>query len=96
MAALAQQHAEAVRRRFENWETNWRRCEQELPDFQLAFEWTLSNARSSAPRLAYHGYLLTRRVGRLTEAFEICEQMRRVEGGNKTTRICRLGWAARR
>ncbi|MGA2592591.1 MAG: TIR domain-containing protein [Bryobacteraceae bacterium] len=76
--ASGQAHAEAVRRRFESWEANWRRCEQELPDLQLAFEWALKNASDSwMGDLAYYGYSLTSRVGRLTEAFQICEQMRR-------------------
>jgi tetratricopeptide (TPR) repeat protein len=76
---FGQQHAETVRRRFESWETNWRRCEQELPDFQLALEWALENAGDSlAPDLAYRAYRLTERVGRLVEAFDICERMRRV------------------
>jgi tetratricopeptide (TPR) repeat protein len=77
--SFGQQHAEAVGRRFEGWEANWRRCEQELPDFQLAFEWALKNASGSlAPELANRGDRLTSRVGRLTEAFDICERMRRV------------------
>ena len=76
---FGQQHAEVVRRRFESWEANWRRCEQELPDFQLALEWALQNARDSlAWVLAYYGYSLTSRVGRLTEAFELCDRMRRL------------------
>jgi tetratricopeptide (TPR) repeat protein len=76
---LRQRHAEAVGRRFETWEANWRRCEQELADFQLAFEWALKDAGGPLARdLANRGYRLTSRVGRLTEAFEICEQRRRV------------------
>jgi tetratricopeptide (TPR) repeat protein len=78
-ASSGQRHAEAVRRRFKSWEANWRRSEQELPDFQLALEWALKNAGDTwAGALASHGYLLTKRVGRLTEALEICERMRRV------------------
>ena len=77
--ALRQRHAEAIARRFESWEANWRRCERELPDLQLAFEWALENAEDSLARgLANHGYRVTLRVGRLTEAFEICERRRRV------------------
>jgi tetratricopeptide (TPR) repeat protein len=76
---FGQKHAEAVRRRFESWEANWRHCEQELPDFQLAFEWAMKNAPGSlAWSLADRGYRLTKRVGRPTESFEICERMRRV------------------
>ena len=73
---FAERHAEAVRDRFESWEANWRRCEQELPDFHIAFEWALRNALDSWAPLAYNGYLLTRRVGRLTGAFEICDRRR--------------------
>src|SRR5262245_60882222 len=43
-AALRPQHADAVRRRFETWEANWQRCEQELADFHLALDWALKNA----------------------------------------------------
>jgi hypothetical protein len=76
--AFEQQHAEAVRHRFDSWETNWARCEQDLPDFQLAFAWGLQNAGDSwVQGMAYNAYCLTRRVGRLTEAFDLCERMRR-------------------
>jgi hypothetical protein len=51
-AAFARQHAEVVRDRFKNWETNWRRCEQGLPDFRLAFE--------GASTLRFHGLALSR------------------------------------
>ena len=55
------------------------RCEQELPDFQLAFELAIGNASNSlAQALAYRGYLLTSRVGRLAEGLEICERIRRL------------------
>jgi tetratricopeptide (TPR) repeat protein len=80
-AALGQRHAEAVRRRFESWEANWQRCERELPDLRLALEWALENGSDSVAReLANRGYLLTSRVGRPTEAFEICDRMRRAAG----------------
>ena len=79
--SFGQQHAEAVGRRFEGWEANWRRCEQELPDFQLAFEWAMKNVKGSfAQSLAYRGYRLTNRVGRYTEAFDLCDRMRRLAG----------------
>jgi tetratricopeptide (TPR) repeat protein len=72
-------HAEVVGRRFESWEADWRRCEQDLPDFQLAFEWALKDGSGfRVQALAFCGYVLARRVGRLTEAFEICERMGRV------------------
>ena len=92
--AYGRSHAEAVRRRFESWEANWRRCEQELPDLQLAFGWALKNAiGSSLGDLAYYGYLLTGRVGRLAEALEFCERMRRVaeERQNNTALQAWLG-----
>jgi len=74
--AFGPQHAEAIGRRFESWEAKWRRCEQELPDFQLALEWALKNASHSLARaLAYKGYSLTKRVGRLAEALQLCERM---------------------
>ncbi|MGA2144901.1 MAG: TIR domain-containing protein [Bryobacteraceae bacterium] len=92
--ALGQQHAEAVRRRFENWETDWQRCERELPDLRLALEWALENAKDPLARdLAYRGYCLTRRVGRRAEAFALCERGRRVaeEGQNRAALQAWLG-----
>jgi tetratricopeptide (TPR) repeat protein len=81
---LGQKHTEAVARHFESWEANWRRCEQELPDFQLAFEWALQSAGDPLARaLANRGYSLTSRVGRLTESFDICERMRRLGEGQQ-------------
>jgi tetratricopeptide (TPR) repeat protein len=68
---LRERHAEAVRRRFETWEANWRRCEQELADFWLALE------NSGDVRLANYSYRLTHRIGRLAEALEICERTRK-------------------
>jgi tetratricopeptide (TPR) repeat protein len=69
-------HAEAIQQRFESWETNWKRCEQELPDFSLALEWALKNTPPSfAQALAYKGYALMHRVGRLAEAHEVCKRM---------------------
>jgi hypothetical protein len=65
-SSFAQQHADAVRRRFEGWEANWFRCKQELPELQLALEWARKNARDSmAQDLAYLSYALSRRVGGL-------------------------------
>lgn len=75
---FGQQHAEAVSRRFKGWETDWRRCTQDLPDFQLALEWALRNGSPLAHGLASSEYRLTWRVGRFAEAFEICERMLRM------------------
>ena len=77
---LAPQHFDTVHKRFANWETNWRQCVQDLPDFQLAFTWALSNFDGLAKdfplgELAYYGCRLTDRVGRPADAFEICERM---------------------
>ena len=78
--AFARKHAEAVRERFKNWETDWRRCEEDLPDFYLAFDWAIGEAREVGPDsiaggLAFCGFALTRRIGRLAEAFDVCERM---------------------
>jgi len=74
---FAQQHAEAVNRQFKNWETNWKSCEQDLPDFQLAVNWALANNVDFTEWLAHHGYALAHRIGRPAEAFEICERLAR-------------------
>jgi tetratricopeptide (TPR) repeat protein len=75
---FAKLHAEAVDRRFENWETAWRQCEQDMPDFRLALAWAMSDPdmpASFAKRLAYTGYLLNWRIGHPAEAFEISQRM---------------------
>lgn len=72
---FAQQHAGAVETQFENWETDWQTCEQDLPDFRVALDWAIANEAAFADWLAHYGYALTRRIGRLAEAFEICERM---------------------
>jgi tetratricopeptide (TPR) repeat protein len=71
-------HAEAVHRRFEAWEVDWNRCEQQLPDFFIALEWALTNGASFGQEFAYNGYLLMQRVGRLAEAYKVCERMRQL------------------
>jgi tetratricopeptide (TPR) repeat protein len=81
-AAFGKRHAEAVRERFRNWEKDWRTCEEDLPEFQAAFDWVLGHyaeaeAGNLIGELAYFGFSLTRRVGRLTDAFEICERAKR-------------------
>jgi hypothetical protein len=75
---LGKTHAESIQQRFAAWETNWNRCEQQLPDFFAALEWALQSSASFGQQLAYNGYLLMRRVGRLAEAYQVCERMRRV------------------
>ena len=95
---LALAHAEAIHKRFENWERDWKQCEQDLSDFQLAFNWALSN-RGGASRdfplawLAYYGYMLTSRIGRPAEALEICERMAAFyqEGNDNANRQTWLG-----
>ena len=79
--SLSPVHAEAVRARFEKWENNWKQCEQSLPDFHLALDWYLRDSQNqehsdAAGSLAYSGFSLTLRVGRLAESFGICEQMK--------------------
>lgn len=72
-------HAKAMLRRFEHWEKNWRECEQDLPDLKKAFAWALDAGEDLerwrlGDELGYRGYRLCRRIGRLDEAFEFCEQ----------------------
>jgi tetratricopeptide (TPR) repeat protein len=73
---FAEEHAEAVRKQFDSWETDWQACELDLPDFQVALDWAMANNADFAEWLGYHGYPLTRRIGRLAEAFEICGRMK--------------------
>ncbi len=73
-------HAEVVRVRFEEWDKHWKQCEQWLPDFHVALDWYLGNRKNQeqldiADALAYCGFRLTQRVGRLADSFAICEQM---------------------
>ena len=81
-AAFGKRQAEAVRERFRNWEKDWRTCEEDLPEFETAFDWVLGHeagmeAGGLIRELAYFGFSLTWRVGRPTDAFEICERARR-------------------
>ncbi len=82
---LAARHADIVDKRFKDWEADWRQCEQDLPDFQLAFTCALTdvskNAASHFPfaSLYTHGYFLTRRIGRPAEAFpNLCQRLARL------------------
>jgi tetratricopeptide (TPR) repeat protein len=79
-------HAELVRNEFEGGETNWRQCEKDMADRQAAFAWLLDHTEDDetwwmAKGMAYAGYELTRRLGRLPEAYEICE--RTIEEANR-------------
>jgi tetratricopeptide (TPR) repeat protein len=75
--ALGRRHADAMLRRFEQWEANWKSCEQNLADFRVAFDWGIDNLGSgfNLGSLAYHGARLTDRIGRNGEAFDICQRM---------------------
>jgi tetratricopeptide (TPR) repeat protein len=73
-------HAITMSRRFEAWEKNWQECEQDLPDLKEAFAWALEAGEdverwAFCTRLAQLGYALCYRLGRLPEAFELCEQL---------------------
>jgi len=76
-----QKHAEAIGDEFENWETDWRKCEADMADWHAAFAWLSGRsddgAWSTVGDLASTGFLLTYRLGRLPEAYEICERMAR-------------------
>jgi tetratricopeptide (TPR) repeat protein len=79
-ASQRQKHAECVRTEFEDWENGWRQCETDLADWQAAFSQLLEQTKndeawSMANQLAYLGYVLTNRLGRLPEAYEICERI---------------------
>jgi hypothetical protein len=72
-------HAKAMLHRFEDWEKNWRGCERDLPDLKEAFTWGLDAGQDRerwtlSDELGYRGFRLCHRIGRLTEAFELCEQ----------------------
>jgi tetratricopeptide (TPR) repeat protein len=78
--ALRGKHCARVQSEFNAWESAWRQCEQDMADWRVAFAWSLAqrgdeNAWSSAQGLGYRGYALARRLGRLPEAYEICERM---------------------
>jgi tetratricopeptide (TPR) repeat protein len=83
-------HAECVLREFKDWQTGWRQCEEDMADWQAAFSWSLGQdgdreTWSMANDLAYRGYSLTARLGRLPEAHEICERMAQ-EANRRNTR----------
>ena len=77
--SLRLRHAQAMERRFENWGTNWRECEKDLGDLRQAFRWTIEEGADDerwrlGRRLADAGFALTRRIGRLPEAYEFSER----------------------
>jgi tetratricopeptide (TPR) repeat protein len=79
---LRRRHAESVKKQFQSWETDWRQCEEDLADLQHALTWALKQSETSvqwawpiADWLAFYGYALTRRLGRLPEAHEICDRL---------------------
>jgi tetratricopeptide (TPR) repeat protein len=88
-------HAEFLRDEFGSWEKNWRHCERRMADWHTAFAWLLMESSTKAwelaNRLAYTGYSLTFRVGRLPEAYEICERMSR-EAESRSDSERRQAW----
>jgi tetratricopeptide (TPR) repeat protein len=76
---LRARHAEVIRKEFENWESDWRKCESDMADWQTAFTWLLGQSDESAwsdvKGFASTGFALTDRVGRMPEACEICVRM---------------------
>ena len=77
--SLRLRHAQAMDKRFENWEANWRECEKDLGDLRQAFRWAIEGGADDersrlGGRLASVGVALTWRIGRLPEAYEFCEQ----------------------
>jgi len=78
--SLRLRHAEAVSKLFESWEVNWRERQQDFGDLREAFEWTLEGGADEerwrlSQKLAYKGFLLTSRIGRLPEAYELSERL---------------------
>jgi len=78
--APRRRHAECLQKEFGRWESDWRQCEQDTPDWRAAFAWTLGQPGDDgawwlARKLAYGGFRLTERLGRLPEAYEIGERM---------------------
>jgi len=80
--ALRLRHAEAVSKLFDSWESNWRERQQDFGDLREAFGWALEGATdkqswSLGKRLGSKGYSLTRRIGRLAEAYALAERLMR-------------------
>jgi tetratricopeptide (TPR) repeat protein len=76
---LRARHAASVHAIFAPWETNWKACQEEMAEFQTAFQWLVRQSDEAywlvLNHLVYMAYSLARRVGRLPEAYEICESM---------------------
>jgi tetratricopeptide (TPR) repeat protein len=80
--ALRMRHAKAVLKRFQNWETDWRECERDLGDMRQAVGWALEGGVDEerwrlVSQLAVKGYSLTKRIGRLPEAYQYSERLAR-------------------
>jgi tetratricopeptide (TPR) repeat protein len=89
-------HAECVQVEFQDWEDSWRKCEKDMPDWQTAFSYLLRSAEDEETwtrikELAYTGYRLTTRLGRLPEAHEICDRMTH-EGNRRRDKNVLLTW----
>ncbi|MGA9672917.1 MAG: tetratricopeptide repeat protein [Terracidiphilus sp.] len=76
---LRARHAASIQEIFASWETDWRACQEEMAEFQVAFQWLVQQSDeefwSDLNILAYAAESLTARIGRLSEAYEICESM---------------------
>ena len=75
-----ERHADVVEQEFNDWETTWHECEEDMADWQVAFNWSLAQPTDDeawwlARSLAFAGFSLTYRLGRLPEAHEICVRM---------------------
>ena len=76
---LQSKHAKVLGKLFGRWETRWRDCEEDMADWRAAFMWALEQSGQGqnwpiAKSLAYAGYRLAHRLGRLLESEEICER----------------------
>ena len=94
--ALRLKHAKCVENEFQNWESGWLRCEEDLADWRAAFAWALGryeedDAWKLASDLASRGYSLTERLGRLPEAHEICEQVIQKAGQRRDLEALQVG-----
>ena len=82
---LRKKQAELVHREFEEWENNWHQREKDMADWQVAFTWALEQPGAEAWKiaccLARNAHLLTHRLGRLPESYEICQRMTREADG---------------
>jgi tetratricopeptide (TPR) repeat protein len=88
--SLRLRHAEAVSKLFDSWESNWRERQHDLGDLREAVDWTLEGGTDEqqwrlSDELGHKGYSLTKRIGRLPEAYELSERLARAAqaSGNK-------------